>query len=227
MGDGASFAPSGTLSKIDALYSEKCVICQGTVDSQENRLQTVKPTSIIRIKEYSDFVKNEDLSHYLSQDVFHMQVKIHRCCQKTMNNALRTFRNKCSSKKVRKVTRDQTTSFDWKNMCFFCEELCVIDKKHPSRNLVQEVTTLPFRDKLLQLCRDRNDDTWGLQVKSLLLNSYDLVAAEGRYHKNCYDKFRKMQPEQQPTIVKSPGGRNVDQTKVAQFEELCEWMESE
>ena len=112
-------------------------------------------------------------------------------------------------------------------MCFFCEELCVIDKKHPSRNLVQEVTTLPFRDKLLQLCRDRNDDTWGLQVKSLLLNCYDLVAAEGRYHKNCYDKFRKMQPEQQPTIVKSPGGRNVDQTKVAQFEELYEWMESE
>ena len=78
MDDGASSAPSGTLSKIDVLYSKKCVICQGTVDSQENRLQTVKPTSIIRIKDYSDFVKNEDLSHYLSQDVFHMQVKIHR-----------------------------------------------------------------------------------------------------------------------------------------------------
>ena len=80
----ASSAPSGTLSKIDPLYSEKCVICQGTIDSQENRLPTVKPISIIRIKEHSDFVKNEDLSHYLSQDVFHIQVKIHRCCQKKL-----------------------------------------------------------------------------------------------------------------------------------------------
>ena len=82
----------------------------------------------------------------------------------------------------------------------------------------RQETNLPFRNKLLQLCRDRNDDTWGLQVKSLLLNCYDLVAAEGRYHNNCCDKFRKIQPEQQPTILKSPGGRNVDQTKVAQFE---------
>ena len=47
-------------------------------------------------------------------------------------------------------------SFNWKTDCFFCKEVCVVDKKHPIEGW-HEVGTLSFQTFLLNKCHERTD----------------------------------------------------------------------
>ena len=74
------------------------------------------------------------------------------------------------------------------------------DDKHRSRSDVRSIETIPFRDKLLQLCNERND-RWSNEVR-IRLN--DLVAAESIYHKACHRKFT-LNKKRSIENIKSPG----------------------
>ena len=60
--------------------------------------------------------------------------------------------------------------------------------RHPEREQEYQITTLPFRDKLLQCCEERGD-SWAAEVQNRLYGCIDLVAAEAIYHGYCYSKF--------------------------------------
>ena len=77
----------------------------------------------------------------------------------------------------------------------------------------------------LEVYKKRNYDEWGLRVQKHLHECHDLVAAEGCYHKTCYNNFR-LQQGAYIREIKSPG-IPVDTKKIANFEKLCEWLELE
>ena len=47
--------------------------------------------------------------------------------------------------------------FHWKANCMFCGKTCQKNVKHPNRNNCYEVTTLRFKDQILNACEKRND----------------------------------------------------------------------
>ena len=69
-----------------------------------------------------------------------------------------------------------------------CGNVAQFDARHPERDRVYNVTTLPMRDKLLECCIKRGD-AWASDVQNRLDGCIDLVAAEVIYHTNCYSRF--------------------------------------
>ena len=111
--------------------------------------------------------------------------------------------------------------FHWKQQCFLCAKPCIPDKKHSDRKNFHLVTTLHFRDKILSFCTTRNDK-WGIEVQRRSLDCHDFVAAEARYHKQCYERFYS----EKTNDISSPG-RPLDQKSLKYFHLVCEWLESE
>ena len=122
-----------------------------------------------------------------------------------------------------KKLRSSTSLFDWKKNCILCGNLAKFDIRHPDRDRVHCVTTLPMRDKLLECCGKRGD-TWASEVQNRLHGCIDLVAAEAIYHANCYSRFllNKVQNASATSVV----GRPQDKEMLHWFKKLCEWLES-
>ena len=93
--------------------------------------------------------------------------------------------------------------------------------KHPDRNPIHIVEKLRFRDSVLQVCTTRNDE-WAEQVKRRVLDCLDLVAAEGRYHKICLDKFYLS-----TGINQVKPGRPLESESLKHLNLVCEWLEGE
>lgn len=58
------------------------------------------------------------------------------------------------------------------------------------RRSSHEVRTFEIRESVLTRALARNDD-WGEIVSVRIQSVHDLVAAEARYHRDCYTKFWK------------------------------------
>ena len=94
-------------------------------------------------------------------------MKIHRTCQKTIYNDLKRKGTRPTTKlaKIPKVvTRSNVTDFDWTKNCLYCTEKCVDQSKHPNRSKFRKVCTLPFKDSILKVCTER-DDEWAADLK--------------------------------------------------------------
>ena len=205
-------------------FSFKCAVWLEATDYINNKLKT---TSSFDKLLHAQVIKDQDLITYISQCVSNsISVKLHRNCQKDIYNELRNIDVPHSSKyaKVRKVeTRgEQTSAFEWKFKCFLCEENCIADKKHPGHNKqIVQVETLSIHQTLLDVCSNRDGDA-SQNVQRLLLSCYDLVAAEARYHQNCYTRFVRNDALSPKSV-----GRPIDSTKERNFDSLCNWFESE
>ena len=96
-----------------------------------------------------------------------------------------------------------------------------MDKKHPDRKKVRMVATIPFKDSVLCTCLRRNDK-WAEDVRRRLSDCNDLVAVEARYHVSCNVSFGK-----HDNVTNCPLGRPTDFTCLQNFEQMCEWLESQ
>jgi len=70
------------------------------------------------------------------------------------------------------------------------------------------------------ICSSRNDRVSD-HLKTRLLDCLYLVATEGRYHLHCRQKFKPTLP------TSSTPGRPKDEERIANFESVCFWLESE
>ena len=216
------------------INKDHCVKCRRPQTTSE-KLQTVKERGIQTIIDYSIAVNDQVLHKYLTETRLECSehVKIHRDCQRQAYNMKRKSFEKLdnatesANKVMRMETRGGTTSFDWKSSCFFCDSSCLSDRKHGKRSKMTEVKTLEIRDSLLKNCSERNHDEWAANVKKHLLACHDLIAAKARYHKSCYDRFRKKLPKKSDDPQMLSQGRPVDKTKFQDFDKLCHWLESE
>ena len=77
-----------------------------------------------------------------------------------------------------------------------------------------------MRDKIINICQKRKDKH-SEETHKKLLSIHDLVATEGRYHKNCKQEFYSGFP----TNTETPGPpKNL--TRNDNFHAVCEWLEA-
>ena len=98
----------------------------------------------------------------------------------------------------KKVKRTETPKFEFRKHCLFCGELCNTedDGRHPERQrrVVQcrtadYPTGKTFKERILDVCNQRNDKQ-AEDVRLRLQGAVsDLHAADGQYHKDCQVTF--------------------------------------
>ena len=88
-----------------------------------------------------------------------------------------------------------------------------------------------MKDKLLAICRERND-SWAATVEARITQIHDLHAADAVYHRMCSSNFRtkKSIPTFHQTQMNSAkkvklGGRPQDQEKMDAFLEAVKYLE--
>ena len=127
------------------------------------------------------------------------------------------------------VLRSERKRFNWKIHCFFCGEVCVVDKKHP--NCIKgwhKVGTLSFQASILNKCHERADK-WANDVLRQLTSSIDLVASDAIYHGQCESNFftKKCIPTTKGTETEHSPGRHTDNAMKSNFEKLCKWYDGQ
>lgn len=206
--------------------SEYCFICaklltESEIVTVERGMKTLINASIERADEYSDYLKNQK------------SVTIHENCRKTYtrkssiaaaNKRQREEQEAGTSTESppRTRLRSSESAFCYKKQCLFCgQELNEeYEKRKPSdiRRRISQVSTLQFKDSILEIARTRNDTTTK-DVLARLEFEYDLVAAEAKYHHDCYTSF--MKPSSGLKI-----GRPKDEATNRAMEEIFTYMES-
>ena len=158
--------------------SQFCIIC----DKVDGHLATVTERGQKTLEYHGK--KKDDTQIYealVQARKSSTQVHVHSACRKAF-----TDKRKLGKEKIDRTTRNNCESFVFKSNCIFCNEVCVLDKKHPSRKNWHKVTALNMKEGILEDCQKRFEcdptDEWGLQVKSRVLECIDLVAAQARYH---------------------------------------------
>lgn len=124
----------------------------------------------------------------------------------------------------RPTKRTKDTGFNFKTHCLFCGEEASVKvetkKAKKYRKVVHQIETLESLNSLKKKAEERKDDK-GETVLRRISNVIDLVAAEGRYHENCYASFLT-NPVTDKTV-----GRPVNIRMRSAFDKLCEFIDEE
>lgn len=188
----------------------ECVICCGS----DGDLRVVNK-GIAKIIEYS-LIKDDDVCKRAENNEV---VFIHEQCRKTYTRRPPVKKNE-ATQCAAKIPRSD--SFNFKNHCLFCGEIATFDTKNPNQN-ISKVRTLCILETIKTHAIVR-DDEWGREVSLRLSGVIDLVADEGRYHRNCYQYF--LRPDLNiPGTVKKCAGRPVRNDTNETFMKLCDYIQ--
>ena len=190
------------------------MICQ---DEDVNDLGDCK-NGIETLIEYS---KLFNLNHLSSQEA---TVKVCKKCQKNVGNLIRkrkadpTFNIDCASKVAKVTTRGSVDGFKWKIQCLICGKPCAVDHKHSDRRKIWSATFLHYKNTILEFCDTRQNDEWGEQVRSRVINCCDLVQVEARHQEDCRTKFTRRKGK----LLGRPARHPTNETQKDNFEKLCD-----
>ena len=112
--------------------------------------------------------------------------KVHIDCRRIYCKPESTT-NETSTQQQRN-TRSTQTTFAFPEHCLFCGLPAKCKRKRTDYDVFQ-VRTTEFKDNLLQVCINR-DDEWSTEVSSRLAMVHDLHAADTVYHHQCSNNFR-------------------------------------
>ncbi|CAH2091780.1 unnamed protein product [Euphydryas editha] len=177
--------------------SRFCFICNKPLSKSEIvtvnlGMKTLINASIERGDEFTDYLKDQK------------SVKVHVECRKnyTRKSTIAAVKRKreekqASASKVsppRARTRLSESAFCLKSCCLFCGDQLneEYEKKRAKkyRRRICKVSTLTFKESVLKVAQSRSDDTAKIVVARIGFE-HDLVAAETRYHNDCYISFLK------------------------------------
>lgn len=148
---------------------------------------------------------------------------VHKHCRKiyTHPTELSKFSNDAGATTSKLLRSVVSRNFDFKNQCFFCEEVVNIKdhKKYSKSKDYRQVATIQIKKTVIQRCQERND-TWSIQVFNRINNEIDLVASEAVYHTKCHTLFMREEP-------KGNRGRPADSRLEEAFEKLCSNIEND
>jgi len=113
-------------------------------------------------------------------------------------------------------------SFDLKEHCFICGGIANVDVEKKKRiEDRREINLSAEPDKIAKVrsvAQARRDDLGNLVLCRLAVAA-DLVAADVRYHKDCYKRFMSTLPRS------NSSGRPIDPSRAEAFMKVCEYME--
>ena len=170
----------------------KCIICQS--DSKD-KLRKGKESSVANLISKLK-IRQDDVYQRLSPDLdllYENEVLWHASCCATYKSVQNI---KYASSKATKVveadsenmstepsptvSRSSVAPHDW-SKCMFCKKIT-----HKKEKALQNVSTFEAANNITQ-CAEAKGDEYMLRL--LLGVSYDLVAAEAKYHKACFASY--------------------------------------
>ena len=83
--------------------------------------------------------------------------------------------------------------------------------------------TVQFRCE--ERMRENAEGEWTIEVIARVNDCSDFVAAESRYHVNCYARFSCQRDAKK--VENSQAGRKANTEMMGYFEKVCDWLESE
>jgi hypothetical protein len=167
------------------LMDELCLLCQ----------QPLHTSSTVVVSKGIDALKRASIiRHDGLHESFSESITLHLDCRKkythpsALSKIASTVENEYSEP-PKKVLRSCVDEFDFKTHCLFCGELANINiekkKAQQYRKSVHEVRTLEIKDTIRKHAMKVNNNT----VLRRIDNIIDLVAAEYKYHGQCYASF--------------------------------------
>lgn len=205
--------------------SEVCFICDKPLKESEvvvvvGGMKTLIDASVERNDKFFEYLKDKQ------------SVTVHVQCRK-----MYTRKSSIVAAKRQSETEEGSTStispphtrarlsepdFNFKRYCLFCgdeaNEEAEKKKAQNVRRKIYNVSTLEFKDSILKVARTRSDDI-AKAVIARIEYEYDLVAAEAKYHNNCYNIFLR------PTTGYKVGRPEDDSVNLA-MEEIFQYIEN-
>ncbi|KAE8740861.1 hypothetical protein FOCC_FOCC013607 [Frankliniella occidentalis] len=194
----------------DCAICNKC-LCTGTIRRTVEGLK--------KLREYSGR-KGDGLKAALTGKT---SVQLHVKCHKDYTRRLPPIVNE-SENQGRLLRRDDE-GFNLKECCLFCGDR--LDGNHVSRKGVSVVATIEVKQQILDHALHRQDRL-GLLVAARVNGVVaDLVAAEVKYHTECFPAFFARPLETSEGAGDAPlRGRAFRHEKDAAFQKMCQFLES-
>lgn len=202
--------------------TDKCAICNKDVTSDRCKVLEKGIQGLIRASK-----NRKDGKHILLSGA--KSVVVHATCRKRYTRSssiiadLRQSTPSTSSASTSGLRSSQPL-FNFKLKCLFCaetinEKFYAKEKKKPKqrRREVHPVRSLQFSSTVVNAAKKRNDE-WGNNVFRRIINTSDLVAAEGIYHLDCYKRFLLTH---ESTTGRSSGRPNEEYVSVAMKQMQC------
>jgi hypothetical protein len=197
-----------------------CVICQESVSESDCVILGEKGTAGCQ-KAATE--RKDNLTFKEGQ-------KVHKTCRnkytKPSNIQKAVAGHSAQSQDVPPAKRRSSQKiFSFQSDCFFCGTL-IHEKTETGKFSVAE--TLPLKKNVLAACNDRKDD-WSEVVQRRILSVSDLPAADGRYHRCCFQAFKNnrnipLAYREDVSQKKSTPGRPVDKRLHEAFLQVANYL---
>lgn len=210
--------------------SEYCFICTHLLTESETvtvdrGMKTLINASAERDDGYSEFLKKQKsvTIHSNCRKIYTRKCSIAAAIKrKREEQEANTSTGSTVSSPPRTRSRSSDSAFCFKKLCLFCgnklnEEL-QRKKSLDRRSKICQVSTLQFKHSILEVARTRSDAISKAVVARIEFD-YDLVAAEAKYHQECYTSFLK--PTTGGTV-----GRPKDEATDLAMQEIFTYIES-
>ena len=198
-----------------------CAICK----ESEKPLVTVTERGFNGLYKFSIERKDKDLTDYLDGKKINQNctsVRVHENCRKWYNNKRRIESEPSKAKKSKRLNQ----GFEWKTDCFLCGAIC--DSKH-GKGKVRSAATMEIKETIERSCQGRLEkkanDNWAIEVQGRIKSCIDFVAAESKYHTDCFARFTQQKEMKSSENLQSGRKVNIDMKEC--FEKTCQWLESE
>lgn len=205
--------------------SQFCFICSKRLSESdsvtvERGLKTLIDASIERGDGFSEYLKDQ------TSMTIHVQCRKNYTRKSTIAAVKRQHEEEQAgtSKISPPRTRARTTKpvFCFKQRCLFCgnelNEEFENKKALKYRRQICNVSTLSFKETILNIAQTRSDNV-AKAIITRIQFEHDLIAAEGKYHKDCYNSFLR------PTTGGNVG-RPQDETTNLAMEEIFAYIEN-
>ena len=151
-------------------------------------------------------------------DVIHVKCRadyVKRCPAHLQDNG-------CGATASTVKTRSSTGGFDFRKNCFICGVAVTVREMKNGQICNVQCKDREIDKAIFQICEERNDDEWALEVRGRISSVNDLRAEDAIYHKDCNTKFRLLRPRSGKSSRKR--GRPVDSDKDKAFGNVCEYL---
>ena len=122
-------------------------------------------------------------------------IKVHISCRKNYVRPSSIQKEKRKNENIGDNTqenpaklRSKNVNFNIKEDCPYCCKRIIYDKNNQKQTASSSVETLEYLENVLKKADERGDE-WASDVKLRIQLSSDLVAAEGKYHRCCAQRF--------------------------------------
>ena len=203
--------------------SDICIVCEVKIGANDSATVGVKGlNSLIE----SSKARGDEL-HLRWKDI-NVPVKVHIKCRKdyTRQTSIQKDKRKIentddSTQENPTKLRSRLSEFRIKEDCLYCCKPVIYDKNNLKKTAYSSVETLEYLENVLKKADERSDE-WASDVKLRIQLSSDLVAAEGKYHRYCAQRFYA--GSQLLHDIPSSAGRPPDKEKTKPFETLCQYL---